>query len=104
MINVILDDDGTIVAVAAGDPETVHDHLVEVGKDHYLAPIPHQYDAAIAGVGWPKDVNLYQASRAATYLHFAPTPVVREGASSSSPPPCPKARAKARARSASTAP
>jgi nickel-dependent lactate racemase len=38
-----------------------------------------QYDIVIAGVGHPKDVNLYQASRAATYLRFAPTPVVREG-------------------------
>jgi lactate racemase len=90
VINVILDDDGAIVAVAAGDPVAVHDHLVEVGKDHYLAPIPHQYDAAVAGVGWPKDVNLYQASRAASYLHFAPTPVVRQGGIIVLPAPLPE--------------
>ena len=41
--------------------------------------IPHPYDVAIGGVGYPKDTNLYQASRAASYLHFAPTPVVRPG-------------------------
>lgn len=79
VLNVILDDDGGIIAVAAGAPEAVHDHLVATGREHYLAPIPHQYDAAIAGVGWPKDVNLYQATRAASYLHFAPTPTVRAG-------------------------
>ncbi len=79
VLNVILDDEGRIVAVAAGAPEAVHDHLVAVGTDHYTVAIPHQYDAAVAGVGWPKDVNLYQASRAATYLHFAPTPAVRAG-------------------------
>jgi nickel-dependent lactate racemase len=45
----------------------------------YTRPIAKQYDIVIAGVGKPKDVNLYQASRAATYLRFAPTPVVREG-------------------------
>jgi nickel-dependent lactate racemase len=45
----------------------------------YTRPIEKQYDIVIAGVGKPKDVNLYQASRAATYLRFAPTPVVREG-------------------------
>ncbi len=79
VLNVILDDAGAIIAVAAGAPEAVHDHLVATGREHYLAPIPHQYDAAIAGVGWPKDVNLYQATRAASYLHFAPTPTVRAG-------------------------
>jgi lactate racemase len=79
VINVVLDDAGRIVAVAAGDPVAVHDHLVAVAQGLYTTPIPHQYDAAVAGVGWPKDVNLYQASRAASYLHFAPTPVVRAG-------------------------
>jgi nickel-dependent lactate racemase len=33
----------------------------------------------IGGVGFPKDANLYQASRAASYLFFAPTPVVKPG-------------------------
>src|SRR5207245_10096212 len=45
----------------------------------YTRAIAKQYDIVIAGVRQPKDVNLYQASRAATYLRFAPTPVVREG-------------------------
>jgi nickel-dependent lactate racemase len=30
-------------------------------------------------LGYPKDSNLYQASRAPSYLFFAPTPVVRPG-------------------------
>jgi nickel-dependent lactate racemase len=90
VLNVILDDNGRIIAVAAGAPETVHDHLVAVGRDHYIAPIPHQYDAAVAGVGWPKDVNLYQATRAASYLHFAPTPAVREGGVIIVPAPLPE--------------
>ena len=34
---------------------------------------------AVGGVGFPKDTNLYQTSRAASYLHFAPTPVVKPG-------------------------
>jgi nickel-dependent lactate racemase len=42
-------------------------------------PIPHQYDIAIGGVGFPKDGNLYQASRAPSYLFFAPTSVIRPG-------------------------
>lgn len=90
VLNVILDDAGEIIAVAAGAPEAVHDHLVATGREHYIAPIPHQYDAAIAGVGWPKDVNLYQATRAASYLHFAPTPTVRAGGIIIVPAPLPE--------------
>jgi nickel-dependent lactate racemase len=51
-------------------------------------PIPHQVDVAIGGVGYPKDANLYQASRAASYLFFAPTPVVKPGGFLIVPAPC----------------
>ena len=78
-INVVTDDHERVVAVAAGAPSAVHDHLVGIAAEIYTRPIDKQYDIAIAGVGAPKDANLYQASRAATYLRFAPTPVVRQG-------------------------
>ncbi|MGH2500730.1 MAG: nickel-dependent lactate racemase, partial [Candidatus Limnocylindria bacterium] len=78
-INVVNDDRERPVAVAAGEPDAVLARLVERAAAIYTRPIARQYDIAVAGVGYPKDVNLYQASRAATYLRFAPTPVVREG-------------------------
>jgi len=78
-LNVVTDDRGRVVAVAAGAPDDVLRELVDVAARLYTRPIAKQYDIAIAGVGKPKDANLYQASRAATYLRFAPTPVVREG-------------------------
>jgi lactate racemase len=78
-LNVVTDDHERVVAVAAGDPDAVLTELVAKAAALYTRPIPKQYDIVIAGVGHPKDVNLYQASRAATYLRFAPTPVVREG-------------------------
>jgi len=78
-LNVVTDDQERVVAVAAGDPDAVLADLVAKAAALYTQPIPKQYDIVIAGVGHPKDVNLYQASRAATYLRFAPTPVVREG-------------------------
>ncbi len=78
-INVVTDDRERVVAVEAGAPDEVLRALIAVGERLYTRPIARQYDIAIAGVGKPKDVNLYQASRAATYLRFAPTPVVREG-------------------------
>ncbi len=78
-INVVVDDGERVVAVASGEPDAVLADLVATASAIYTQPIYKQYDIAIAGVGAPKDVNLYQASRAATYLRFAPTPVVREG-------------------------
>jgi len=56
-----------------------HRQLVTFARSIYEVEIPRQYDVAIGGVGFPKDANLYQASRAASYLFFAPTPVVRPG-------------------------
>jgi nickel-dependent lactate racemase len=78
-VNVVTDDAGRVVAIAAGEPDAVLAQLVAVGEKLYTRTIEKQYDIVIAGIGKPKDVNLYQASRAATYLRFAPTPVVREG-------------------------
>ena len=79
ILNVVLDDDKRILRVTAGDTELAFQDLVAFAKSVYQVPIPHQYDIAIGGVGFPKDCNLYQASRAPSYLFFAPTPVVRPG-------------------------
>jgi len=79
ILNVVLDDEGRLLRVAAGDPEQAFAELVSFARSVYEVPIPHQYDIAIGGVGYPKDSNLYQASRAPSYLFFAPTTVVRPG-------------------------
>jgi nickel-dependent lactate racemase len=79
IVNVVLDDEKRVVAVRAGEPEAAFMKLVAFARSIYEVPIPHQYDVAVGGVGFPKDANLYQTSRAASYLHFAPTPVVKPG-------------------------
>ncbi|MCP4535954.1 MAG: nickel-dependent lactate racemase [Chloroflexi bacterium] len=79
IINVVMDDAKRVVCVKAGEPVETHAQLVDFARSIYEVPIPHQYDVAIGGVGFPKDANLYQASRAASYLFFAPTPVVKPG-------------------------
>ena len=79
IINVVLDEKKRILRVIAGDPELAFKELVAYARSVYEVPISHQYDVAIGGVGFPKDSNLYQASRAPTYLYFAPTPVIRPG-------------------------
>ncbi len=79
IVNVVLDDEKRVVAVRAGEPEAAFMELVAFARSIYEVPIPHHYDVAVGGVGFPKDANLYQTSRAASYLHFAPTPVVKSG-------------------------
>jgi nickel-dependent lactate racemase len=79
ILNVVLDDEKQVLRVAAGEPEAAFGELVAFARSVCEVDIPHQYDVAIGGAGYPKDANLYQASRAASYLFFAPTPVVRSG-------------------------
>jgi nickel-dependent lactate racemase len=79
ILNVVLDDDKRVLRVRAGDPELAFQDLVAFARSVYEVSIPNQYDIVIGGVGYPKDCNLYQASRAPSYLFFAPIPVVRPG-------------------------
>jgi nickel-dependent lactate racemase len=88
--NAVLDDAGRVVAIAYGAPEAVQDHLAALAGPLFTVGVPAQVDVAVAGVGAPKDVNLYQASRAASYLQFAPTPVVRRGGAIIIPAACPE--------------
>jgi nickel-dependent lactate racemase len=78
VVNVVLDGAGRAIAVQAGDPLAVHEALVSVARSVYEVPVPHPYDVVIAQVDPPKDVNLYQASRAATYLGLSATPPIRQ--------------------------
>jgi nickel-dependent lactate racemase len=79
ILNVVLDDHKRAVAVKAGEPEATFRALVDAARQVYEVAVPQRYDVVIGGVGYPKDTNLYQASRAASYLFFAPTPVVKDG-------------------------
>lgn len=88
IVNVVQDDRKRVVYVRAGEPEATFDELVVLARSLYEVPVPQQYDVAVAGVGYPKDTNLYQASRAASYLFFGPTPVVKPGGTIIVPAPC----------------
>jgi nickel-dependent lactate racemase len=90
ILNAVMDEKKRIVAVSAGKPETTFLNLVKTARGIYEVPIPHPYDVAIAGVGFPKDANIYQASRSASYLFFAPTSVVKEGGVIIVPAPTPE--------------
>ena len=88
ILNVVVDDENRLIAIYGGEPEATFAKLVSVAQKLYTVPVPHQYDVVVGGVGFPKDSNLYQASRAPSYIFFAPTPVIKKGGVLITPAKC----------------
>jgi nickel-dependent lactate racemase len=87
---VVQNDAKQTVAIGAGAPEAAFGDLVATARRIYEVPVPRAFDVAVAGVGDPKDVNIYQACRAASYLFFAPRSLVRDGGVIIIPAPTPE--------------
>jgi len=69
-----------ILDAAAGDPRAVVQTLASSAREALSVEIEQRYDAVVAGVGAPKDANLYQATRAATYVALGDAdPLVESG-------------------------
>jgi nickel-dependent lactate racemase len=68
-----------ILDASAGDPRAVVTELAEAARDALAVSVAGEYDAVVAGVGAPKDANLYQASRAATYVALGASNPLRAG-------------------------
>jgi nickel-dependent lactate racemase len=79
VVNVVLNGDGEPIAVRAGHPIAVHDALIKIARSGHEVLVDRLYDLIVTKVDPPKDVNLYQASRAATYIGLSTTPPLREG-------------------------
>lgn len=90
ILNVVQDGAHRVVALRAGQPQAAFSELVGMAQSVYQVPVEQQYALVIAGVDPPKDVNLYQATRAASYLWFASRPVVRPGGVIIVPARCPE--------------
>lgn len=90
VVNVGLSEGGEIVAQASGPPEEVQARLIDVLLSLYEVSVDAPFDMVIAGVGHPKDVNLYQASRAATYIGLSQHPILRPGGVIILPATCPE--------------
>jgi nickel-dependent lactate racemase len=69
---------GTL-GVAAGDPRAVVRELAGVAREALSVPVTDDYDAVVCGVGAPKDANLYQTTRAATYVVLGDRNPLRDG-------------------------
>jgi len=68
-----------VLDVAAGDPRAVVRRLATAAREALSVPVDEGHDAVVAGVGAPKDANLYQASRAATYVILGDRNPLRAG-------------------------
>jgi len=78
-VNVVGDGGGGIACLLAGDPAAVQEELARRYAPAWLSEVDTRYDAIVAGVPAPKHENLYQTSRAATYIGLAARPAVRDG-------------------------
>jgi nickel-dependent lactate racemase len=77
-LNVTKGPDG-VLGASAGRPRAVVADLAETARAALSVPLSDTFDAVIGGVGAPKDANLYQATRAATYLVLGDHNPVRPG-------------------------
>ena len=78
-VNLTMDAGGAAARVRAGDPAAVQQALAADLAATSLRDVGERFDAVVAGVHAPKSDNLYQASRAATYLGLTARPAVAEG-------------------------
>jgi nickel-dependent lactate racemase len=68
-----------ILGAAAGQPRAVVADLADTARDALSVEVGTDHDAVVAGVGAPKDANLYQATRAFTYVTLGARNPLREG-------------------------
>jgi len=67
------------MGASAGDPRAVVADLADAAREALSVPVEEGYDAVLAGVGAPKDANLYQTTRGATYVILGAHNPLREG-------------------------
>lgn len=88
IVNAVLNSKDEPVRVAAGDMEKAHRSLICSYDDMYKAEISEPVDIVISCPGYPKDINLYQATRAANNFVLVPKPAVKRGGTIIIPAPC----------------
>jgi len=90
VVNVVRDAFQQYVAVATGPPRAVFSRLWPEAKRLITERFGRSFRLVVAGVGYPKDNNLYQLSRAVTYLALGDPPLVERGGVIVLPAPLPE--------------
>jgi nickel-dependent lactate racemase len=78
-VNVVNDPDGAPLRLFYGDTRKVFADGVAYARSIFEVTVDRPADIVVCAVGHPKDVNLYQASRAVNYVLNVDRPVLRKG-------------------------
>jgi nickel-dependent lactate racemase len=79
VLNAILDPAGRILDVQAGDPTSVHRHLVFAASSLFNSSVSQTYDVVVAGLDSPYDASIYQAVLGALFVGMTPNTALRTG-------------------------
>lgn len=88
IVNVVQTGNKDLVGVVAGDPVAAFAEGVKIARSLVEVEIDGPADIVVAGVSYPKNRDLYQATRAANTLLFGPRPVVTKGGTILLPASC----------------
>ena len=88
IVNMVLNEEKEVLKVVAGNPVKAHAAGVEFARKVFEVKVDRQADIVIAAPGYPKDRDLYQASRAVNTSIFGPMPLVKPGGALIIPAPC----------------
>jgi lactate racemase len=78
-VNCVNDSEGNAIAIFSGAVKDVFGKGVRFAGDAFEVSVKARSDIVIAGAGYPKDVNIYQASRAFNYVLNVERPVLKKG-------------------------
>jgi nickel-dependent lactate racemase len=88
-VNLVIDPDTRLVRAFAGRPLAVFGAGVAFARGVFEAPVAGVADVVVSVPGPPKNLNLYQATRACYPAILGPKAVVRKGGIVIVPAPCP---------------
>ena len=78
-VNMVNSPEGGAAHVLSGAPRAVFQEAIRLSKGLFEVHVDKAADIVLCGAGHPKDVNLYQASRALNYIANVDRPIVRKG-------------------------
>ena len=78
-VNVVNDHAGRAIKIFCGETRAVFRAGVDFARKLYEVTVRKSADIVLCGIGYPKDINLYQASRAINYVLNVDRPVLKRG-------------------------